>query len=288
MVFHRQLFAAVIGALALSVVTPAVAQAAPARAVEYVNIGDSYSAGAGVLPLVPGSPAGCFRSQRNFAHLVAAQHGYRLTDVSCGGAETADFYRSQPSAPGTRPQLDALRPTTQVVTVMMGGNDSSTFAGSLEKCLGAAIGSRVADPCERRFGDSLIAPVFARTQPSLTRGLRAIRARSPRARIIVVGYPVLFPRSGSCAAGFLIAPGDTPYVRRVSDALNLAARRAAAAAGATYVDLEPSTEAHNACTGPGNRYVEPLIGATQFVPAHPNARGEAAFARQVSAAIDRR
>ena len=56
MVFHRQMFAAVIGALALSVVTPVVAAAAPAP-IEYANLGDSYSAGSGVLPLVPATPA---------------------------------------------------------------------------------------------------------------------------------------------------------------------------------------------------------------------------------------
>ncbi|GAA1458265.1 SGNH/GDSL hydrolase family protein [Williamsia maris] len=288
MLFHRQMFAAVIGALALSVVTPVVAAAAPAP-IEYANLGDSYSAGSGVLPLVPGAPLQCARSQNNFSHIVAARRGYRLTDASCGSARTADFYGPQAGIAGTQAQLNAVRPTTDIITVMMGGNDSGTFGGTLQACIRAALNARgVADPCRRQYGQSLIAPIAARTQPALTRGLRAIRAKAPRARILVVGYPSVFPRSGNCSAGFLIAPGDTPYVRSVADALNLAVRRAAEATGATFVDMAPASVGHTACTPPGVRYVEPILGTTQIIPAHPNARGERAIATQVLAAINRR
>ena len=57
--------------------------AAPAEAVTYVAMGDSYTSAPGVGETVD---AGCFRSSSNYPSLVAADLGLALTDVSCGGA----------------------------------------------------------------------------------------------------------------------------------------------------------------------------------------------------------
>jgi hypothetical protein len=116
-----------------------VAAANPATAsgqLNYVNMGDSYSAGSGILPPALGSDLRCARSSRSWAHDIARTHDYRLTDVSCGGATTADYTGSQ--YPGVRPQLDALSPATQLVTMTIGGNDNGVFAGVLADCGTAA------------------------------------------------------------------------------------------------------------------------------------------------------
>jgi hypothetical protein len=72
-----------LAALAAAVTAVACAPAA-ARGADWVGLGDSYAAG----PLIPDqspSPLGCLRSDRNFAHLAAAQLVYSLADVSCSG-----------------------------------------------------------------------------------------------------------------------------------------------------------------------------------------------------------
>ncbi|MDH6677279.1 lysophospholipase L1-like esterase [Rhodococcus sp. LBL1] len=285
---RRTVVAALTAALAAT--TPALALAAPASAqpggIEYVNLGDSFSAGSGVFPVVSELPPECWQSERNFAHIVAAELGYRLTDVSCGGAKTEDFYRPQYS--GTGAQLDALSPATEVVTVMIGGNNNDTFAGAMASCIGAAVTNPGAyDPCKARYGDSLSEPVVSQTYPALVRALYDIHARAPHARVFVVGYPWLMPPSDGCFQE-PIAPGDVPYLRDLQATLNDAARRAAAETGTTFVDMAAVSEGMDSCGPVGQRWIEPMLFSTQLVPVHPNADGERALAREVINAIENR
>ena len=96
--------------------------------VDYVALGDSFSAG----PLVPDArsdPPGCFRSTNNYPAYLAGYLGVRsYRDVTCSGAQTRDLRRPQLMAFGqtTPPQLDALSTGTDLVTVGIGGNDSVT------------------------------------------------------------------------------------------------------------------------------------------------------------------
>ena len=95
---HRKLAALVLAATSIGVVasvSPA-SQAAKAATepLRYVALGDSYSAASGVLPADPTSPF-CLRSTRNYPHVIAQQTGAALTDVSCGAAETKDFFTAQ-------------------------------------------------------------------------------------------------------------------------------------------------------------------------------------------------
>ena len=101
---HRSLaVACVLFALAL------VAQPAAASPLRYVALGDSYSAASGVLPPDLSAPLQCLRSTRNYPHVIAGSTGAQLTDVTCGAAETGDYFTAQ--YPGVAPQLDALTTT---------------------------------------------------------------------------------------------------------------------------------------------------------------------------------
>ena len=102
------LIAGAVVVTALAATTPSEAAPGPLR---YVALGDSYSAASGVLPPDPSSPL-CARSTSNYPHVIAAKTGARLTDVTCGAAETKDFFSGQ--YPGVAPQLDALGRRTQV------------------------------------------------------------------------------------------------------------------------------------------------------------------------------
>ncbi|MFC9789439.1 SGNH/GDSL hydrolase family protein [Rhodococcus sp. NPDC127528] len=279
---------AVVGAAAVmtGIASGASASADPGPGLEYVNLGDSFSAASGVAPIAPGQPFQCWQSEQNFSHLVAARLGYRLTDVSCGGAKTEDFYQAQYQ--GTRPQFEALTPSTELVTLMIGGNNNDTFGGAMAKCIGAMVSHPGAfDPCHAQYGNTLAEPIATQTYPALVTALRDIHAKSPRARVLIAGYPWLLPANGGCLPQMPIAEGDVGYLRDLQATLNETIARAAAETDSTYVDMSQVSEGRDGCKPVGQRWVEPMIFATQPVPVHPNAEGERALANQVMAALGR-
>src|SRR5829696_1433957 len=116
----RRLAACVLSAVVFVLLgAPSSQAAAPLR---YVALGDSYSAASGVLPPDPTAPPSCLRSTSNYPHVIAGATGAQLTDVTCGGAETGDFFA--PQYTGVAPQLDAVDADAQLVTMTIGGNDS--------------------------------------------------------------------------------------------------------------------------------------------------------------------
>jgi lysophospholipase L1-like esterase len=274
----RQLALVVIAAV-LALALAAQAAQATVSPLRYVALGDSYSAASGVLPPDPSAPPECLRSILNYPHVIAAGTGAQLTDVTCGAAETKDFFEPQYS--GVAPQLEALTADTQLVTMTIGGNDSGVFIETVLSCgtLGVlSLGQ--GSPCKDRYGSSFEDTIRNTTYPSLVRALQAVRAEAPRARVAILGYPWIMPASGGCYDKMPIASGDVPYVRGIQATLNDAVRRAAAATGATYVDLNAVSEGHDACQPIGVRWIEPVLQGTNAVIVHPNALGEHEMAAQ--------
>jgi hypothetical protein len=274
---RRRLIIALLSAAA--VLLFAAAPSTAAASTRYVALGDSYSAASGVLPPDLFAPPECLRSTRNYPHDIARSTGARLRDVTCGAAETGDFFESQ--YPGVPPQLDALSGDTQLVTMTIGGNDSSVFINTILDCGSAGIltlghGS----PCKDRYGSSFEETIRNSTYPALVRALEAVRARAPGATVAILGYPWIMPASGGCFSKMPIAQGDVPYVRGIQATLNDAVGRAAAATGATYVDFSQVSNGHDACKPIGVRWIEPVLQGTNPVIVHPNALGEAEMAAQ--------
>lgn len=248
-------------------------------ALRYVALGDSYSAASGVLPPDPSAPPECARSLRNYPHVIAGATGAQLRDVTCGGAETGDFFESQ--YPGVAPQLDALSRGTQLVTMTIGGNDSNVFIETVLDCGAAGLSTLgQGSPCKDRYGSSFEETIKTKTYPSLVRALEAVHARAPRARVAILGYPWIMPPSVGCFDKMPVAEGDVPYVRGIQATLNDAVRRAAAATGTTYVNMNLVSEGHDACKPIGVRWIEPVLQGTNPVIVHPNALGEAEMAAQ--------
>ena len=268
--------ATVAAAFALALLVPASGAAAPLR---YVALGDSYSAASGVLPPDPSAPPECLRSIRNYPHVIAAATGAQLKDVTCGAAETSHFFESQ--WPGVAPQLDALASDTQLVTMTIGGNDSNVFIETILACGTAGLSTLgQGSPCKDRYGSSFEETIKNTTYPSLVRALEAVHAKAPRARVAILGYPWIMPTSGGCFDKMPVAEGDVPYVRGIQATLNDAVRRAAAATGSTYVNMNLVSEGHDACKPIGVRWIEPVLQGTNPVIVHPNALGEAEMASQ--------
>ena len=259
--------------------TPAATQAEDRT--EYVNLGDSFSAGTGVQPLVENSPILCLRSSKNFAHIVAAEEDLSLTDVSCGGAETADFRNAQHE--GVPPQLDALTADADLVTVMIGGNDKETYGRTIELCSRAADTDPLGSPCTDRYGRSLIEPVATDIYPAIREALRGVKAKAPDAKVLLVGYPWLMPPTVGCYPEMKLAVGDVPMIRELQTSLNDYGRRAAEDEGVRFVDMLPASVGHDACAGP-QRWIEPMT-AQGPARVHPNERGQEAIAQQVRKAL---
>lgn len=259
----------------------APAQAAGDDPLDYVALGDSFSAGSGILPLDPTAPLLCARSTANYPHVVAERTGARLTDVTCGGAQTKDFAGSQ--YPGVAPQLDAVEASTDVVTLTIGGNDNNTFISAILACGSAGVLSGgKGSPCKDTHGDSFTKQIDANTYPALKTALQAVRAKAPNARVGVLGYPWIVPEKAdpACFAKMPIATGDVPYLRGLQAHLNKAVQRAATETGATFVDMAAASDGHDACKPRGTRWIEPVLFGTNFVPVHPNALGESKMADQ--------
>ncbi|MGP3709209.1 SGNH/GDSL hydrolase family protein [Gordonia paraffinivorans] len=279
----------VLVALALAVaLVGGLAQAGGARAADghpYVNLGDSYSAGAAVFPQSTSAATFCSNSTLNYSRLVAGRLGSSVTDVSCSGASTKHLTKSQYRWQG--PQITALSPATRLVTLTIGANNNGLFTIATSVCPQVWLSAPLsATPCRDKYGTSLVDKVKSSTYPELVSALRRIKRDAPRARVLLVGYPQIFPATGSaaCSAALLVTPGDTEYFHRVFVALNDAMRRAAVTTGSTYVDMTKISAGHDACAG-GRRWVEPTLGGGSYPAMHANTRGQQAMADRVVAAL---
>ncbi|MCW2846221.1 MAG: putative secreted hydrolase [Marmoricola sp.] len=266
-------------AVAASLVAAAVPTSQASTPLRYVALGDSYSAASGVLPVDPAAPVNCLRSTRNYPKVIAAKTGASLVDVTCGAAETQHYTTAQ--YPNVPPQLDALRKDTQLVTMTIGGNDSGVFINTILECGAAGISTLgQGSPCKDKYGSSFQDTLRTKTYPALVKTLKAVHAKAPKAKVAILSYPWIMPATVGCFDKMPIATGDVPYVRGIQATLNDAVRRAAAATGTSYVDLNKVSNAHDACKPLGVRWVEPVLQGTNPVIVHPNALGESAMAAQ--------
>jgi hypothetical protein len=110
--------------------------------------------------------------------------------------------------------------------------------------------------------------------------LADIKGRSPHAKVIVVGYPALFPDNGVDCAEVPFAKGDFAYLRDTTKKANAALRRQASAegVGASYADTCTATVGHDMCSPREERWVESLTPAANTAAAHPNTSGQFAMA----------
>lgn len=210
----------------------------------YVALGDSYTA----APGVPTQSGGmCGRSSRNYPSLLAARLGVPLDDRSCSSADVLDLTR--PQAAGVPPQFDALKPSTDLVTVGLGANPTVSVA-LLLGCPGLRASNPKGSPCRELDARTAAATLVNRIdqeRAGLTTAIRQIHRRSPKARVLMVGYPAIFPTSGGCFDRLGLADGDVGFADQVLRRLNTQIREVAAATGAEYVDVYAATRGHDIC-----------------------------------------
>ena len=263
--------------------------ATPKPPQSYVALGDSYTAGP-IIPIQETDPLGCLRSDHNYPQLVAQSLGVsNFRDPSCSGAETEGMTMPQGVSPGPNPpQFDSLAADTQLVTVGIGGNDIG-FSEIIESCFALTPSGH---PCQDHYvvnGHDELADRIDAAAPKVAAVLDGIHARSPKARIFVVGYLAILPESGpGCWPLMPIAPDDVPYMRETEKKLNAMLAAQAAANRAEYVDAYAASIGHDACQLPVFRWVEPAVPTTPAAPVHPNLFGMQGYTAAVLARINER
>ena len=266
----------------------ASAPALPALTGPMVALGDSYTAGALLPTDLRARPLGCLRSTRAYPVLVAAALGASLTDVACASAGVADMTSAQRTSIGTNaPQLNALAPDDSLVVLTLSGDDIG-FMNVLDKCMELSFTDPWGSPCQAHYtngGTDQLAALVKAEGPRMTVVLSDIAARAPQARIVVVGYPDMFPLSGGCWPAVPITDGDIGYLRGIELQLNAMLAADAKAAGATFVNTYTPTIGHDFCQPETMRDVEGVLPGSLALPFHPNARGQAAIAAAVQAAL---
>ncbi|MFF0478517.1 SGNH/GDSL hydrolase family protein [Streptomyces sp. NPDC004284] len=281
--------ALISGATALVTAHPAMASTTahhPHR-VDYVALGDSYAS----APLVPDQvDASCGRSGNNYPSLVArSSTATRLTDVTCSGATTAAMTAPQGTA---APQLDAVDRHTDLVTLTIGGNDigSTRILGT---CAKLSATDPVGAPCRDHLagsGTDRVTESIAATAPKVAEVTRGVHRRAPRAQVVVVGYPDVFPEDGVGCTSASVPPaaGGFAYLRDKEKELNSTLARQTRLGGATYGNTYAPTVGHDLCAPTGERWIESFAPQSPAAPLHPDAQGESAMATAVERALAHR
>lgn len=248
----------------------------------YIALGDSYTSGPDIA--TQEQDAGlCFRSDHNYASDLARDLDVAtFKDASCAGATTTNLLHppSHPvrGAADALAQVAAVTPSTSLVTVGIGGNDSGLFGTLFQTC--AAAANKSADVCAR-FIRSRLPQILAQTQRAVAGTLRAVSARSPHARVVLVGYLRLSPTTTTGCAAFPVATTDLPVVNTAERELDAAMSRGAEDAGVEYFSMRKVSEGHDACAG-GEAWTN---GASppkdDGFPLHPNAAGMRAVAKEI-------
>ncbi|QIK77338.1 SGNH/GDSL hydrolase family protein [Nocardioides piscis] len=222
--------AAGLAAVALTVVPTGSAGAVDPD--EYVALGDSYSAGNGAFSNNLGS---CFRNTYAYPYLVAQQRANTdLTFVACGGAVTGDVIEKQ---------VPSLSAATDFVTITIGGNDVG-FANVIFNCADSWSFN-----CQNAV-NQMKAKITDELPAKLDATYNAIKAKSPNAKVVVLGYSRMFGKSLSCAGANGITAQEATWANEAADLLDatIGARVAAAGSNFVYKSSVQSWAGHEVCT----------------------------------------
>jgi lysophospholipase L1-like esterase len=279
--------------------------AGPRPALRYAALGDSFSSGEGVRPYLHGTDVRndrCHRSAHAYSRLFRfGARKPRLTFVACSGATTVNLWQAPPQYPGehvVQVAAPGMSTATDLVTVTIGGNDVD-FSSVLKACAKRRVlpGDCTQGRVAQRIDEQLTA-----LPGKLANAYAAIRgAVGPHTAVMVLGYPQLFPDDRHYAR----CPRLTRafYTRRVQRFLRTAGDKLqrvlvqwAGAARFQFVPVAATFDGHEVCTR------DPWINPLRLRPSrliklrspldlgsfHPNAHGQAAYARALRSYIRHR
>jgi lysophospholipase L1-like esterase len=247
-----------IGAGAAMVIGAGLAAAPAAHAastVNYVALGDSYSAGLGAGNYISSSGS-CDRSTSAYPERWAAANApASFTSVACAGATTTDVINRQ---------VPTLKPSTTLVSITIGGNDAG-FSSVMETC--------VLSWTSKCLNAVATAESFVANQlPALlNKTLAAIRADAPNATVVVLGYPGLYDlsRSSTCIG---LSTQDRMALNQGADKLDAALQTAAQANRDTFADVRGQFAGHEICDSSSWLHSVDIFAISSSY--HPTAAGQ--------------
>ncbi|MFI0729608.1 GDSL-type esterase/lipase family protein [Streptomyces sp. NPDC021225] len=235
-----------------------------------VAMGDSYSSGEGASAGGGGDyyretdwggdqgklRSACHRSRKAWSRQAAlpgnsTSVGERVANwdpsldfhmTACSGAKTHNLLPGNKGGYGELAQLDQgyLDQNTTLVTLSIGGNDAR-FADIVSFCaMRPDCHLETMDDDSERL--ELAQPKYMRSQvtPKITEALGAIKEKAPNARIVLMGYPLLFSESdyGRCIAdGSFFSDAEVRWFNEMGGVLTDVMTEAAADARAAGVDV---------------------------------------------------
>ena len=209
-----------------------------------VAIGDSYTAGPGVVPYEEATIANqCFRSQAAYPLRAATTLKIPGRSVACSGATAQAFTGPYK---GEAAQLTRLG-DADIIVLTIGGNDVRALQTLAEDPIGAASPGFL-----ETFRTNNLAPL----RGILDKAYAEIRKAAPNARVYVVNYPNPFPPNRAdfqYCAGLQIPLGGAAFtlplqnLYLLGEELNGTIKAAADAARFDYVDVNPFFRDRDIC-----------------------------------------
>jgi len=214
----------------------------------------------------------CGRSDKSYGPLVAAKYGLQLVDVSCGAAVVPNVLdRPQGTNP---PQIDAVTPETKLITIGLGGNDIA-YNGTALTC---------GDPATVCAAPPTLAADEAALPGKLDTMLAAVKAKAPKATIVVVTYPREFPKT-NCPA-LSLTDDELAMLREMGATVEKALVRAAKKAHVLLADPYAQRGDHTACASASKQWTAGKQVTDGFAY-HPTALGHQAMAALIGKALNR-
>ena len=287
----------------------------------YLALGDSYSAGEGLPPFADGTAVTACDQSADSAYptllsrwLGSSGSQVPLTFNACSGALVSELLKATHRPGGlVPPQVSgAVEPSVGLVTLTIGG-DNAIFSKVVTACL-------TAGRCmQEQFPPSNVAEATARPVPPgalLTKWgpgtieeigdedavvFRSLRRDFPNARIIVIGYPYLFPKAPApgfpywpplCASVLnRLSAGERAGMQTLQDEFNDRIYEEAVAAGIEYVSPAAIWDGHEPCglKGQYTNSVKPYLNFPNPINGgsfHPNAAGQQTLAALLACYLD--
>ncbi|MDQ0730991.1 SGNH/GDSL hydrolase family protein [Arthrobacter sp. B1I2] len=282
-------FAAGLASLAIALGAAAIpAEAAPqARDVDYVALGDSYTAGIGAGPY--DATETCIQTSGGYVDMVGKTGRVDLlVNAACSGAELAGGPTSV-AAQLSDPKTLAALSDAELVSITAGANDLG-FAQIIGIC--ATLSPT---DCENAVRAATSEASLHALTLALAGTYKAIQAAAPDAKIVVLGYPLLFDTTDPAvtlpiplASQKLINFGTIAINGAIEDAVSFANNKYGT--NAVYVDVTNRFAGHEVNSGDPWIFFAAYVNATGTVQLdprsfHPNEDGHRAYASALLASV---
>ncbi len=266
-----------------------------------VVLGDSYTAN---YPKVFSGTKECLHAPTSWPTRLSERMGLAGTpdflDASCSGSTLAsgNGWRLVHEVAAAAKQ-QAFGPKTEIIAIQTGMNDAwsrtntASMITSFQSCVFNFTDGCGLEAAEQgRFTE--YRNVTGRLYADLIREvITYMRYYAPNARIMLVGYPELFPAGQEHVCVNVLGAGQVvqPRGRAVTeylDRLDTAQREAAELLGLEFVDIRSVTAGHGLCSDDPwlNGFFDPAADMAGM-PFHPSAHGDAVAAEAVYERIRR-